>query len=505
MEPTNWYPLLLDSVHDYAFILLNSQNQITHWSRGAELILGWPRQEILGLTGEVFFTPEDRATGQVDKEIQKSREEGRAEDERWHLRKDGSRFWASGVLTALRNDHGELLGFAKILRDLTERRLASEALSHSEEQLRLFQENVCDYALFQVNTAGLVSSWNPGAQRLFGYASCEILHRPVATLYTPEDQAKEYPQQQLDSALRNSRVEDERWLVGKDGKRFWGRWVTHLIRDQAGAVRGFATVLQDETKRKLEQERRVNTAAEEREVLISRANLTTTELNWTKDELRALAARLMTAQDEERRRLARELHDDLAQGLALLEIRLQSAREHSSTWPPPLLDTIDRVSLECRALSERVRTLSHALHPSILADLGLESALRNLVEDSESAHSLAIQVHVSIMPNELSIDVSTALYRVAQEALRNIAKHAPDALVTVRLWQEGDDLCLAISDTGPGFNPDSLALGAGLGLVSMQERMRLVDGTLHLRSTPASGTSVAARVRWQRALQLNNH
>lgn len=221
-----------------------------------------------------------------------------------------------------------------------------------------------------------------------------------------------------------------------------------------------------------------------------------TQSNRTIEDLRALAARVIAAQEEERRRLGRELHRDLAQGLAVLEIQLQSARVLVSENTGPVLEVLERVSDECRALSERVRVLSHSLFPSILADLGLEAALRNLIQDFAHGHHLAIRIEIDSAPAKLPLPVSTALYRVAQEALDNIAKHAPHALVTVTLSQNPEVVNLNISDNGPGFNPHRLPIGAGLGLLSMQERMRHIGGVLQVCSKPGAGTTISASVPW---------
>ena len=245
----------IEHTPDYAFILFDPENRVLRWNGGAEKAFGYTESEILGTQGSIFFVPEDRANGAVEEEFTTAQRDGKAEDERWHLRKDGSRFWSNGVMRPLYDAAGELKGFLKILRDLTAQKRAQEELERSEEQLRLFVENVTDYALLQVDPHGLVTSWNTGAQRITGYAERDILGRHLSLLCTQEDLDAHYIEGELDRALTKGSTEEARWFVRKEGRRFWARWVTHTIRDCDGQPRAFAKVLRDETERKLAEER----------------------------------------------------------------------------------------------------------------------------------------------------------------------------------------------------------------------------------------------------------
>jgi two-component system CheB/CheR fusion protein len=270
--------------------------------------------------------------------------------------------------------------------------------------------------------------------------------------------------------------------------------VTTPMRDAGGHLRGFAKVLRDETGRKQMQDERERLAALERELLASQVCSKEQELDRTKEELRALAASLLTAQEEERRRLARELHDDFQQRLALLEVSLSRLRQDLPKSPAQTRTELNRLEREVSAVSQEIRRLSHQLHPAILDDLGLRIALVRLAEDFQLHRAQPVRVEARNVPDGLSPLVSTALYRITQEALRNVAKHANSAAVTVTLDGGPDALRLTIEDTGPGFAPSDVRFHGGLGLISMQERATLAGGTLQLTSSPGQGTTIAVQI-----------
>jgi PAS domain S-box-containing protein len=249
LSPEELYCFLSEGVTDYAFVTFDPENLVTSWSRGAERILGYREDEILGRPGSLIFTQEDRVNGEVEKELSTALRDGRAEDERWHLRKDRTRFWGSGVMTAIRDNSGRHMGYAKVMRDLTDRRQSEAALRGSEERFRLFVENVREYALFQTDMDGRITSWHPGAERLFGYASAEIVGHSASRLFSPEDREAGVLERELAVVAEGGRTEEARWVVRKDGSRFWARWVTEPLRDEKGQLRGTAKVLRDETER----------------------------------------------------------------------------------------------------------------------------------------------------------------------------------------------------------------------------------------------------------------
>nr|WP_309246854.1 PAS domain S-box protein [Ramlibacter montanisoli] len=205
---------------------------------------------MLGKHFSTFYPPDAVASGWPQEELRLAQARGRFEDEGWRLRKDGSRFWANVVITALYGPMGELTGFAKITRDLTERRRAEEELRISEERVRLLVDSVRDYAIFMLDPEGIVQSWNAGAQAIKGYEPAEIIGRHFRSFYTPEDQAAGKPERELAEARAHGRIEDEGWRVRKDGTLFWANVVLTAVVGPDGGLRGFAKVTRDMSERR---------------------------------------------------------------------------------------------------------------------------------------------------------------------------------------------------------------------------------------------------------------
>ncbi|HEU4557618.1 MAG TPA: PAS domain-containing sensor histidine kinase, partial [Longimicrobium sp.] len=242
------YRLLVESVQDYAIFALDPAGNILSWNTGAKRLKGYTRDEIVGRHFSIFYPPADLAAGKPAWELEVADREGRIEDEGWRVRKDGTLFWANVVITALRGPSGALVGFAKVTRDLTERRRAEEKLRESEERLRLLVHSVKDYAIFMLDPEGYVNSWNEGAQRIKQYSEEEIVGRHFSLFYPPESRAM--PARLLEIARREGRVEDEGWRVRKDGTRFWADVVITALRDARGELVGFAKVTRDLTERR---------------------------------------------------------------------------------------------------------------------------------------------------------------------------------------------------------------------------------------------------------------
>jgi len=246
---------LVESVSDYAIFLLDATGHIASWNRGAELINGYTAAEAVGRHFSMFYPKAAIAKAWPEHELETAKRLGRFEDEGWRLRKDGSRFWASVVISAVRDDQGRLLGFAKITRDLSERRGVEERLRQSEERFRLLVEGVEDYAIFLMDERGYIVSWNAGAARIKGYTADEAIGKHFSIFYPAEALARKWPAHELEVATRVGRYQEEGWRLRKDGTPFWASVVITALRDAEGSLRGFSKITRDLSERRRNEER----------------------------------------------------------------------------------------------------------------------------------------------------------------------------------------------------------------------------------------------------------
>ena len=242
--------ILVDNVREYAIFLLDVKGIVMTWNKGAERIQGYSAEEIVGKHFSIFYGLDDVVRGHPLDELAIAAAEGRYEEEGWRVRKDGSRFWANVVITALFDPHGNLCGYGKVTRDFSARRRAEEQLKRSEERFRLLVQGVRDYAIFMLDTAGNVVSWNEGAQRIKGYQAHEIIGQHFSRFYTPEDIARDHPAFELATAATEGSYQEEGWRVRKDGTRFWANVLLTVLRDERGELYGYAKVTRDVTGRR---------------------------------------------------------------------------------------------------------------------------------------------------------------------------------------------------------------------------------------------------------------
>jgi PAS domain S-box-containing protein len=253
-ESQRHFGQMVAGVRDYAVFLLDRSGRILTWNTGAEHIKGYRAEEIIGQHFSRFYPNESISSGWPAHELEVAAQTGRFEDEGWRVRKDGSRFWANVVITALRDPSGETWGFLKITRDLTERKRAEEKLRLSEERFRLIVEGVRDYAIFMLDPSGYVATWNTGAERLKGYKASEIVGQHFSKFYPADLAQSGWPEEELRRASDTGRFEDEGWRVRKDGSLFWANVVITALRDDSGSLLGFAKVTRDLTERKQAEE-----------------------------------------------------------------------------------------------------------------------------------------------------------------------------------------------------------------------------------------------------------
>ncbi|MGG1947303.1 PAS domain S-box protein [Trinickia sp. NRRL B-1857] len=461
------YRSLVDAIRDYAIFLLDPDGYVASWNAGAERIKGYHADEIIGRHFSVFYPAEAIERGYPSEELARAATLGRWEDEGWRVRKDGSRFWANVVINPLRDKDGALIGFAKITRDLTERRDGEEKLRQSEERLRLLMDAVDD-AVFMLDPQGHITSWNAGATRLKGFDAPEIVGQHFSRFYSMEDIAAGKPEAELATAAAVGRVEEEGWRLRKDGSRFWAQIVVSAIYGPTGELLGFAKVTRDMTERnRLKQ------------------------LEYASE----LAAHIEAAREEEKKRIARELHDDLGQQLTAMKISLlfpaQGIGDPAVTLQGASAEAM-RDALD-RAISS-VRRLAAGLRPAILDDLGLLPALEWLVADLQQRSPLRIVMNDETGDMVFNENASTALFRIVQESLTNVVRHAPTATEVRIDFRCSASMCdLSIQDDGVCVKPPgqrSVGAPASSGLASIRDRVRRLRGTVTTGPLPDRGFRV---------------
>ena len=488
------YRLLIDSITDYAIYMLDPDGVVSSWNPGAQRFKGYVADEIIGRHFSVFYTEEDRAAGLPGKALATAAKEGRFEREGWRVRKDGARFWAHVVIDPIRANDGALIGFAKITRDLTERREAEEALRQSEQQFRLLVQGVADYAIYMLDPKGRVSSWNLGAQRIKGYSQGEIVGQHFSSFYTEEDRAAGLPARGLATAERAGRWETEGWRLRKDGSRFWAHVIIDCIRDDDGKVLGFAKITRDiterrEAQRELEQAREALFQSQKMEAVGQLTGGVAHDFNNLLTVIIGGLDTLKRSDPHETVRRTRALDMSLyaAERAASLTSRLLAFSRRQPLQPTPTeLNILVRNMTELlhRTLGESVE-LEGVLAPRLwqveVDQNQLESAILNLAVNARDA-----------MPDGGKLTIAT------ENTHLDASYSAADAEVT-----PGQYVAVAVSDTGSGMSKESLARafepfyttkevgrGTGLGLSMVYGFVKQSGGHVTIYSEPDQGTTV---------------
>ncbi|MBV9496908.1 MAG: PAS domain S-box protein [Acidobacteria bacterium] len=448
------FQLLVSSVRDYAIFMLDPQGNVMTWNQGAQRIKGYEPKEIIGRHFSTFYTEEDKLAGKPQWELEVATREGSVEDLGWRLRKDGTRFWANVVITAVRDAHGELRGFAKVTRDMTARREAEEQLRQSTEIFQLLVSSVKDYAIFMLDPQGYVTTWNSGAQRIKGYEPKEIIGRHFSTFYTEEDKNAGKAERELELARRDGSVEDEGWRVRKDGTRFLADVVLTAVYDSHGELRGFAKVTRDVTDRKLAEETRLalleqreaRVKAEEERRRAEASYRVAQEANRAKDEfLMTLSHELrtpMTAVLGWARMLTALPPDD-----PLFREAIQSISS-GAQLQARLIDDILDVS---RIVSGKMR-----LSPETVDVKKVIMNAIDAVAQTAAAKQIAITTHLDPTLGSMVVD-ATRIQQVLWNLLANAVKFTPrHGNVQVSALRTASSVQMMVTDTGEGIDPQFL-------------------------------------------------
>jgi PAS domain S-box-containing protein len=484
------FRLFVANVTDYAIYMLSPEGIVNSWNAGARRFKGYDSEEIIGGHFSAFYTEEDRERGMPARALETARTQGRFEDEGWRVRKDGSRFWASVVLDAIRDPDGELIGFAKITRDITERKRAAEALHASEERFRLLVQGVTDYAIYMLSPSGEITNWNAGARRIKGYEQHEVIGTHFSRFYIPEDAAAGLPMVALSTALREGRFESEGQRVRKDGTRFWAHVVIDPIRNQMGELIGYAKVTRDITERQL----------------ASQALEKTKEALFQSQKLEAIGKLTGGVAHD-----FNNLLSVIANGMSVLRQRLDKVEDIR------VLDAVDRAAARGATLTQQLLTfarqqplkqdiysvneiigsfeavLRRAVRGSIQVDFSLAADLPKVLVDAPQVEAAILNLIVNARdatPDGGCITVRTGLAKVSAGEIGTLTA-GTYVSVAVEDTGEGMGADVAARAVEPFFTTKPVGKGTGLGLSHVYGLMQQSGGDLVIESSLGGGTSVS--------------
>jgi PAS domain S-box-containing protein len=480
--------MLVAGIRDYAIYLLDAGGHVASWNAGAERFKGYTASEIIGRHYSEFFTPEDREAGVPELALRKALAEGKFESEGWRVRKDGTRFWASVLVDPIFDDAGGLVGYAKITRDVTERKHAQDALRDSEQRFGLLVNGISDYAIYMLSPSGEVTNWNSGAQRIKGYRADEVIGSHFSRFYTPEDQAAGMPARSLSVAAAEGRFETEGWRVRKDGTRFWASVVLDAIHDEQGELVGFGKITRDVSEKR-----------EAAEALTS-----------------ANAALFQSQKMQAIGQLTGGVAHDFNNLLSVLSSGLDVMAMSGGHADPALIETMRRAVQRGSTLTQQL--LAFARKQPLKPD---KCNINNLISGFESVLRRAVDSHIAF-----AVELDPAMGTVAvdgqrfEAALLNLVVNARDAMPEggklllktgvvelaeheVAALPAGRYAQVLVVDTGLGMEPEVLARavepffttkevgrGTGLGLSQVHGFISQSGGDLVINSEPGKGTLV---------------
>lgn len=474
------FRLLVQGVVDYAIYMLDPTGRVVSWNPGALRIKGYEAHEVVGQHFSMFYGPEDRSAGLPDRALAAARSEGRYAAEGWRVRKDGSRFFASVVIDAIHDD-GELIGFAKITRDISERRAAETALSESERRFRMLVDGVTDYALYMLDPTGAVTNWNSGGQKIKGYYPDEIIGQHFSRFYTPADRTAGRPARALKLAAETGRYEEEGWRVRKDGTFFWASVIIDRIADPDGNLIGFAKITRDITERKKAQDalETVQRQLAESQKLDALGQLTGGVAHDFNNLLMIVLGNISTlkriaGEDERGIRAVSAIESAVKRGSSLTRQLLTFARrQHLNPEPVDLNEKFKSIqeilsTALGRAFDLRVN-VAEGIWPVTVDSAELETAIVNLVINARDA-----------MPDGGVISLNAA----------NLPDSAPRC-VEIRIQDHGTgippDVLSKVFD--PFFTTKPSGKGTGLGLSQVHGFAHQAGGRIEIISELGAGTT----------------
>jgi hypothetical protein len=486
------FKLLVQSVRDYAIFMLDPNGVVLTWNAGAERFKGYRADEIIGEHFSRFYPPEALARGMPEHELQVASKTGSFEDEGWRVRKDGSLFWANVVITAMRDAEGTLLGFAKVTRDLTQRRIHEEELRRSEERFRLLVEGVSDYAIFMLDANGRIVTWNVGAERIKGYTAREIIGQHFSIFYPDDVRESGWPEHELQVASEKGSFVDNGWRVRKDGTTFWANVTITALRDDTGRLLGYAKLTRDLTEAK---------RVEAMEV----ANQQRDEMLEAERSARMAAQRATRVKDEFLATLSHELRTPLSAILGWTQVLLRGESVKGPDAQKRAIEVIERNARAQIQLIDDLLDLSRVMAGKIRLDLqqvsfvSIVEAAVDTVRPTADAKGIRLKAILGSSQDIVSAD-SARMQQVVWNLLTNAIKFTPKGgQVQALLQRVNSHLELSVSDTGIGIPASYLPHvfdrfsqrdssttrtfgGLGLGLAICKQLVELHGGSIRAAS-----------------------
>jgi len=486
------FKLLVESVRDYAIFMLDPDGIVLTWNAGAERFKGYRANEIIGQHFSRFYPPEALQRELPEHELRVATDTGTFEDEGWRVRKDGSLFWANVVITAVRNADGHLLGFAKVTRDLTQRRAHEEDLRRSEERFRLMIEGVAEYAIFMLDANGRVATWNIGAERIKGYTASDIIGQHFSIFYPKDARDSGWPEHELQEAAEKGSFVDNGWRLRKDGTTFWANVTITALRDDTGHLLGYAKLTRDMTETK-------------RVEVMELANQQREEMLDAERSARMAAQRATRVKDEFLATLSHELRTPLSAILGWTQVLLRGESPKGPETHKRALEVIDRNARAQVQLIDDLLDLSRIMTGKIRLDLHqvsftsiVEAAVDSAIPSAD-AKGIRLKAILGAGHDIVSAD-GARLQQVVWNLLTNAIKFtAKGGQIQVLLQRVNSHLELSVSDTGIGIpasylpqvfdrfsQKDSTTTraygGLGLGLAICKQLVELHAGSIKAAS-----------------------
>jgi PAS domain S-box-containing protein len=479
------FRLLVSRVKDYAIVMLDPAGHVLSWNEASQAITGYRAEEIVGRPTSAFYSPREISEGIPESNLRQVVQKGYTNREGWQYRKDGTPYWAEVAATAIHDDKGQLHGFAVVVRDMTEKKRAQEKIAY---QARLMEDS--SDAVFSVDPDYHLVSWNKAAETLYGYTAAEVAGKPL------NDMLRNPMEDRLKTSVRQELLEQGYWKgdvvyhTRNKGALDISVSISRTL-DEQGKIDGYIMVCRDMTER-LKAEARLRKFNEELERQVEEK---TAALVSSNTELRDLTTRLQQVREEERAVMAREIHDELGQQLTGLKMDLHwVGRKLDGQAPDQARQKLRSTIGLLDKTIQTVRRLATDLRPSILDDLGLIAAIEWQSQEFEKRAGIQTVFRSSINEMEFPPEMAIGMFRICQESLTNVARHASASRVHISLDQLEGEVRMVITDDGKGLDPGQADKARTLGLLGMKERALMMGGRLEIGNIEKSGLQLILTV-----------